>query len=122
MKPAKLHIEMATLDLTAGWEQLAGFPAGLEVRMLSDDFDETAKTGARTRLVRFAPGARTTHVLVHDYCEEVFVLSGDLAPPDTDAPVPSAPTYSYRPPGTPHGPFVSRTGCVLFETQYYVKG
>ena len=28
-------------------------------------------------------------------------------------------TYACRPPGAPHGPFKSETGCMLFEIHYY---
>ena len=28
-------------------------------------------------------------------------------------------TYACRPPHTPHGPFKSETGCILFELHYY---
>jgi hypothetical protein len=28
-------------------------------------------------------------------------------------------TYACRPPGTPHGPFKSETGCLLLEFHYY---
>ncbi len=28
-------------------------------------------------------------------------------------------TYACRPPGTPHGPFKSETGCLLLEMHYY---
>lgn len=120
MPGSRFHIEMAALDLQSGWEQLAGFPQGLEVKMLSNDLDETNKRGARTRAVRFAPGAETTETLIHDYWEEVFVLSGDLSPLVGES-VNHAPNYSCRPPGTPHGPFGSQSGCVVLEFQYYVK-
>ena len=40
--------------------------------------DENVKTGNRTRLLRFEPGARTVEPFVHDYWEEVYLLSGDL--------------------------------------------
>jgi hypothetical protein len=120
MPGPRSHIEMAALDLQSGWEQLAGFPKGLEVKLLSNDLDETNKKGARTRAVRFAPGAKTTQTLIHDYWEEVFVLSGDLSPLEVQS-ANSTPTYSCRPPGTPHGPFGSQSGCLLLEVQYYVK-
>ncbi|MCW2241826.1 cupin domain-containing protein [Azospirillum canadense] len=120
MTSAKPHIEMASINLAEGWEQLPGFPAGIEVKPLVDDLDEATQTGSRTRLVRFLGGARTTSELVHDYSEEVFVLRGDLVPATAgDGEGTPSPSYTYRPPGTPHGPFLSREGCILFEIQYY---
>lgn len=114
------HIEMHPFDFESGWQALAGFPDGLEVKMLSDDLNESEKTGGRSRLVRFAPGVATATPLVHDYWEEVFVVSGQLTPVQSCEPVTNpAPTYSCRPPGTAHGPFVSNEGCVLLEVQYY---
>lgn len=126
-RPPRAHIEMATVS-DEGWFALEGFPDGLEVRPLADDLDETKKRGGRSRLVRFAPGASTSHTLVHEYWEEVFVLSGDLLPFDgaidgeNDASVPGGNEYRYscRPPGTPHGPYRSQRGCVLFEVQYFL--
>jgi hypothetical protein len=121
MKP-KTHIEMEKVDLSAGWQALSGFPPGLDVKCLANDLDEDTRTGARSRLVRFAAGVVTTGNLVHDYWEEVYLLSGDLyAVAQSDQPPVSAPCYSCRPPGTRHGPFGSRTGCILLEHQCYAR-
>lgn len=125
---SRRHIEMARIS-EEGWVALDGFPDGLEVHLLADDLDESAKRGGRSRLVRFAPGASTRDTLVHDYWEEVFVLSGDLLALedviDGDAGMPESGwneyRYSCRPPGTPHGPFRSQRGCVLFEVQYFLS-
>ena len=121
-KTSRGPIEMEPFDLDTGWAQLPGFPEGLMVKSLADDLDEEAKRGARTRLVKFAPGACTTNPLVHDYWEEVVLLQGKLtltagAAQGADA----ALTYSCRPPGTPHGPFLSEEGCILLEFQYYLR-
>lgn len=111
-------INIHSVDDQSGWQALAGF-AGLAVKILSDDLDVAAKTGGRTRLVRFATGGATTHTLVHDW-EEVYMLSGDLRLTSAvDQPAAQF-RYSCRPPGTPHGPFISGTGCVLLEMQYYL--
>lgn len=118
MKPRRTHIEMEALDFESGWEPLAGFPGGLDVKLLADDLNEAEKTGGRTRLVRFASGTATATPLTHDYWEEVFVIEGRLGMVGSDG-AHAAPTYSCRPPGTPHGPFVSDTGCILLELQYY---
>lgn len=114
------HVEMLPLDLDDGWQPLPGFPAGLDVKILADNLDEENKTGARTRLVRFASGAATTAALVHDYWEEVFLLRGAVAQLDCNDPAEEALLYCCRPPGTPHGPFRSEAGCIMLELQYYV--
>lgn len=119
-KAPRRHIEMVPFDNDDGWLPLPGFPAGLEVKILADDLDERRKTGARTRLVRFAAGVATTEPLIHDYWEEVFVIRGAIGPLGGDAATPDARMYSCRPPGTPHGPFRSESGCIMLEVQYYV--
>lgn len=119
-KALRRHIEMQPLDLERGWEALPGFPDGLEVKVLADDLNELSKTGARTRLVRFAPGAATEAPLIHDYWEEVCLLHGQLALVGGGSTNAERLAYACRPPGTPHGPFISSTGCVMLEFQYYV--
>jgi hypothetical protein len=131
VKTPRDALEMIELGEDIQWRQLQGFP-GLEFFPLGDTLDEQNGRGARTRLVRFAPGAETTARLVHPYWEEVLIISGELsnANPATgaeeEAGGPSARRahtplrYSLRPPGTSHGPFVSRTGCILFEVQYFL--
>lgn len=119
-KAPRRHIEMLPFDNYDGWQPLPGFSAGLDVKILADDLDEGRKTGARTRLVRFAAGVATTEPLVHDYWEEVFVLKGAIGPVGGDVAAPDAMMYSCRPPGTPHGPFRSEEGCIMLEVQYYV--
>jgi hypothetical protein len=118
LKATKKHIEMAAIDLDSGWQPLAGAPEGLEVKLLADDLDEERRRGARTRLVRFKPGAATAVAFTHTYWEEVFVMSGDMMDLARNS-AHEALIYSLRPPGTPHGPFRSEKGCVLFEIQYY---
>ncbi len=119
----KLHIEFTRVDLDRGWEIPAGYPAGIEQKILSGALDEPRARGARTRLLRFAPGVYTTSPFVHEYWEEVFLISGDLIV-GNDAlgrggePF-TGPTYACRPPGALHGPFKSQHGCLLFEVHYY---
>jgi ChrR Cupin-like domain len=113
----KPHLEMITVGLDDSWQPMPGL-RDIECKPLVDDLDETARTGSRTRLVRFAPGAFTSGQFSHTYWEEFFLLSGDfedLARGLTH----QAHVYSCRPPGTPHGPFRSDGGCVIFEVQYY---
>ena len=119
----KLHDEFYTLDLTTGWEVPAGYPSGIQQKIISGGLDEAGKRGSRTRLLRFDPGVFTTEPFVHEYWEEVFLVSGDLTvgndkegkggtafPPFT---------YACRPPGAYHGPFRSDGGCILLEMHYF---
>ena len=74
----KRHHEFHALDMTAGWETPAGYPAGIAQKILAGELDEVRKLGSRTRLLRFAPGVFTTAPFVHEYWEEVYLVSGDL--------------------------------------------
>lgn len=119
----KQHDEFRPVDLGAGWETPAGYPAGIEQKILSGALDEEARRGTRTRLLRFAPGVFTAAPFVHEYWEEVYLISGDLIVGNDDqgrggegfAPH----TYACRPPGAPHGPFKSAGGCLLLEIHYF---
>lgn len=98
------------------WEPFQGM-RGLSVVVLSNDLDEAAGTGSRTRLVRFDSGARTHDILQHPYWEEVLCLSGSLG--GADGSQGKDLSFVRRPPGTPHGPFASPEGCILAEFQYF---
>jgi hypothetical protein len=119
----KEHKEFHTLDLNSGWEVPPGYPAGIEQKILSGALDEKNKRGTRSRLLRFAPGVFTTKPFVHDYWEEVYLVSGDLTVGNDENGAGGqsfAPdTYASRPPGAVHGPFKSNKGCMLFEIHYY---
>ncbi|MFK0693047.1 cupin [Mesorhizobium sp. IMUNJ 23033] len=120
----KEHKEFHTIDMTGeGWHSPPGYPPGIEQKILAGRLDEAGKTGNRTRLLRFAPGAYTTVQFVHEYWEEVYLLSGVLIVGGCSVEEPSlsfAPnTYACRPPGVYHGPFRSHTGCLLLELHYY---
>jgi hypothetical protein len=123
MPIVKEHLEFHVPDLSVGWHTPAGYPAGIEQRILAGSLDEATKRGHRTRLLRFAPGAFTTAPFVHDYWEEVWLVSGDLVV-GCDAEGRGGTrfdkaAYACRPPGTWHGPFRSDTGCLLLEMHYY---
>mgnify|MGYP002653179590 CR=1 FL=1 len=76
-----------------------------------------------TRLARWAKGAAVNRVVMHDWCEEVFVVSGSLSIGTLDARSDAvrlpAGTYAVRPPDIVHGPFFSEDGCLLIEFMYY---
>jgi hypothetical protein len=117
------HDEFHTLNMEEGWEVPAGYPRGIQQKVLSGALDETNKRGSRTRLLRFAPGVFTIEPFVHDYWEEVYLVSGDLTVGNDErgeggeAFGPN--TYACRPPGAYHGPFKSERGCLLLESHYY---
>ncbi len=119
----KAHDEFHTLDMSTGWQVPPGYPEGIQHKILAGELDETAKRGSRTRLLRFAPGVFTTEPFVHEYWEEVYLVSGDLTVGNdaTGAGGEHFPanTYACRPPGAAHGPFKSETGCLLLEIHYY---
>lgn len=123
MKIQKKHTEFETIDLNKGWEVPPGYPPGIEQQILSGVLDEKAKKGFRTRHLRFQPGVYTTKPFQHDYWEEVYLVSGDLIVGSDEngngGEKFGVNTYACRPPGTPHGPFKSETGCLLLELHYY---
>jgi hypothetical protein len=119
----KPHLEFHPLDMTKGWVTPDGYPSTITQKILASDIDETKKSGSRTRLLRFEPGAFTTAPFIHDHWEEVYLASGDLtvgndAKGEGGRPF-QAPTYACRPPGVLHGPFKSVNGCLLYEIHYY---
>lgn len=120
----KGHLEFHTLDMASGWRMLPGYPPGFREKIIAGSLDEQMKRGNRTRMLRIEPGAFSTAPFVHDYWEEVFLLSGDLIV-GNDATGHGGErfhgyTYAARPPGVYHGPFRSETGCLLLENHYYV--
>jgi hypothetical protein len=120
----KEHKEFHAVDMDSdGWHSPPGYPRDIEEKVLAGSLDEVGKTGNRTRLLRFRPGAYTTTPFVHDYWEEVYLISGDLivgtANPAERSWSFAANTYACRPPGIYHGPFKSEKGCLLLELHYY---
>lgn len=119
----KLHDEFYTLDMESGWETPPNYPSGIKQKILSGALDEPNRRGSRTRLLKFDPGTFTTAPFVHEYWEEVFLVSGDLTVGNDEqgkggqgfAPF----TYACRPPGAFHGPFKSEGGCLLLEIHYF---
>ena len=97
--------------------------AVIEQQILAGSLDEKNKTGFRTRHLRFKPGVYTTVPFVHEYWEEVYLVSGDLIVGNDANGIGGQKfgpnTYACRPPGTPHGPFKSDTGCLLLEMHYF---
>ncbi len=123
MSVNKEHREFYQVDVTKGWETPSGYPTGIQQKILSGKLDTANRRGGHTRLLRFLPGTYSTEPFVHDYWEEVFVISGDLIVGNDERGNGGQPfyanTYCVRPPGVAHGPFKSETGCLLLEQHYY---
>jgi hypothetical protein len=121
MSVGKEHTEFYAVDMNVeGWRSPPGYPQDIQQKILAGSLDETNKIGNRTRLLRFKPGAFTTEPFVHDYWEEVYLISGDMTVGDGEAAQTfRTNTYACRPPGILHGPFRSDGGCVLLEFHYY---
>jgi hypothetical protein len=96
------------------WQVDAHAPTVVE-RVLSRGEDERTLT----RIARWAPGTDTSAagVIRHDYYEEVYILDGELHDLTLDATFSSG-QYASRPPGMPHGPYRTDTGCTMLEIRY----
>ncbi len=119
----KEHREFFDALEASGWQAVPGY-SGVEQKVLSGKFDHETQSGAVTRLSRWAAGAAVATAVSHDWCEEVFFISGALSvgTPENEERVLPAGTYAVRPPGVPHGPFFSREGCLMIEFLYYPPG
>jgi hypothetical protein len=118
----KEHREFFSVDMGNGWTPLHTEAEGfsIEEKILSDAMDESQKIGSRTRLVRYSPGAYTTKPVIHDFWEEVFVVSGDYTVRSGENVEHfTGYTYACRPPHKWHGPFRTENGCLLYEFHYY---
>ena len=96
------------------WDEIPGTDGMIHEQIVSRDPD----SGDYTRILEFKPGTRTTETLVHDFWEEVYIISGtlyDLAKKEKY----EAGFYACRPPGMIHGPYDIPEGCVTFEIRYY---
>lgn len=123
MSVNKLHSEFSAVDLQSGFATPPGYPSGFTEKVLAGGLDEKNRKGTRTRLLRIAPGEFSTAPFVHEYWEEVYMLSGDLIV-GNDAQGRggkkfTGATYACRPPGAHHGPFKSEGGCLLLEIHYF---
>jgi hypothetical protein len=119
----KEHREFHAVDLLTGWEVPRGYPSGIKQKILAGFLDEPNRCGYRTRLLRFEPGAFTTEPFMHEYWEEVYLISGNLTvgcdANGTGGKTFGPNTYACRPPGVFHGPFRSVDGCLLLEVHLY---
>lgn len=86
---------------------------GVSERVLSRERDGAVGT----RIARWAPGTVTDAVIRHDYFEEVLLLDGELHDLTLGTTF-TAGSFASRPPGMPHGPYRTDTGCTMLEIRY----
>ena len=100
-----------TADLA--WTDAGG---GITQKVLSADAD-----GTLTRLARWAPGTTSgAEIIRHEYVEEVYLLEGELTDLTLDQTFGPG-DYACRPPGMPHGPYRTGTGCTMLEIRYSAR-
>ncbi len=97
------------------WEPEAGID-GLYSKILSKDPD----SGSYSRLLKFLPGTDTSEAGVqrHDFWEELWLVEGSIHDLSLDQTF-TAGMYACRPPGMPHGPWISDKGAITFEVRNY---
>jgi hypothetical protein len=108
MKPALEFFPVASIE----WVEVS---PGISERVLArDDAGRTL-----TRMLRWDPGTDTSPqgVAVHDYVEEILILSGSMHDLTLDRTF-RAGEYACRPPGMEHGPWTSEEGCEMFEVRH----
>jgi len=89
---------------------------GISERVLSRDPD-----GTLTRLARWAPGTSSGEEIIrHEYVEEVYLLEGELTDLTLEQTFRPG-DYACRPPGMPHGPYRTGTGCIMLEIRYSAR-
>lgn len=86
-----------------------------EAILVRDDENDSV-----TRILKFDPGTDTSPngILTHDFWEEVFIFEGSFVDHRLNKTF-SAGDWATRPPGMPHGPWVSENGAKMFEVRYY---
>ena len=97
------------------WEVIEGTNSKIEQIILAKD----GMSGDFTRLTRFKAGADTTSMgaQIHDYPEEIFIVSGRLYDQTFEMWLESG-HYSSRPAGEKHGPFYTDTVCIVLDCSY----
>jgi hypothetical protein len=106
MKPALEFFPASSVE----WAEVS---PGVHERVLARDGD------LLTRLLRWQPGFESAEPAVHEYVEEVYILSGAMYDTTLERTF-SAGDYACRPPGMIHGPWTSQDGCEMLEVRYAV--
>ena len=126
---SKQHREFFSVPLAGAalddvrWQPVSGFEEWIDEIVLADSLDPHSRAGSRTRLVRWQPGTLLPEPVRHDYREEILVLSGDLVVgcDSGGSGGESVEPYAFatRPADIWHGPFTTRTGCLMLELDLY---
>ncbi|MEU8823690.1 cupin domain-containing protein [Streptomyces sp. NPDC048636] len=97
------------------WQRPPGAVEGVSEQILAADGSGTRTTA----LVRWEPGTDTSPsgVVRHDGWEEVYLLEGGMRDLTLDTTF-SRGFYTCRPPGMPHGPWVSEEGVTMLVITY----
>ncbi len=112
----KPEMEFVDSDTRFEWRLVQGSELEIKEKILSYD----PETGDYTRLLKFPPGIETSETLVHEFWEEVWIVSGslyDIQKKETYL----AGYYACRPPGMRHGPYRIPYGCLTFEIRYHKR-
>ncbi|GAB6280091.1 MAG: hypothetical protein STSR0007_01420 [Thermovirga sp.] len=110
---SKQEFEIMDIDLIGEWRKVAGTPEGVMEKILSYD----PQTGNYSRMLKFPPQTKIIKELAHDFCEEVYVVSGYLI--DLGKDITIAPGYyGSRLPEMKHGPYDIPLGCTTIEFRY----
>lgn len=114
-------VDFAAIDFENGWTRPEGAPEGVSVKILAGALDHAARTGQCTTLTRWQAGTKVAEAIMHDYVEEVYVISGALQWLDGagGATAIEANSYVCRPAGVPHGPFRADEDYLAIEFCYY---
>ena len=115
MKSTTTYWNPLAAENDAVWEAIEGSDGNLFELTIAED----SESGDYTRLTKFKSGYSTESfgAKVHDYPEEIFVLSGRLYDEAFDLWL-EAGYYASRPPGEVHGPFVADGDVVILEMSF----
>ena len=102
----------------AAWEIIEDSDGNLSQLTIAED----PELGDYTRLTKFKSGYSTKSfgAKVHDYPEEIFVVSGRLYDEAFDLWLEPG-YYASRPPGEVHGPFLADGDVVILEMSFPSK-
>lgn len=95
------------------WEPVKGYPEGVYKKVLSYD----SENNIWTNLVKWEPGTETHETLAHDTWEEVWIIEGEMYDTIKELSIEKG-MYACRPPGMKHGPWISKSGCLMLEVRY----
>ena len=115
MKSTKTYWNPLALENDAVWEIIEDSDGNLSQLTIAKDL----KSGDYTRLTKFKSGYSTKSfgAKVHDYPEEIFVVSGRLYDEAFDMWLEPG-YYASRPPGEVHGHFIADGDVVILEISY----